>query len=205
MTKLISFGSSPVIGENSFTGYLARKLGYDYVDCARPVTSNSKITRKILSYKDYTDCVVVVSWTSTIRHEFRTKEGWLGTSLATYKKNSGLFEDHWFNGPGQWEYTGISTSLKEILIAQTFLLSKKIPYLFVFDMNEIINSHLFENPDDYLGSIIKMINWNQFVLFDNNGFLNWARKNNFDLKDASHPGDLAHQNAADYILERFKF
>jgi len=205
MITLIAFGSSPVMGKTSFPSIIAQRLGYDHVDCSRPVTSNSKITRKILSYKNYTDSVVVATWTSTVRHEFRTERGWTGLDMARYKKDSGLFEDHWFNGPGKWEYTGVTSALKEILIAQIFLLSKQIPYLFVFDMNEIIDSTLFQEPDDYLGSMIKMIDWNQFVLFDNNGFKNWSIKNNFELKDATHPADRAHHLAADYILERFKF
>ena len=205
MTTLVTFGSSPVMGKTSFPSIIAQRLGYDHVDCGRPATSNSKITRKILSYKNYTDSVVVAAWSSTVRHEFRTEHGWKGIDIAWYKKGSGLFEDHWFNGPGKWEYTGVSGALKEISMAQTFLLAKQIPYLFVFDMNEIIDSFLFKNPDDYLGSMINMIDWNRFVLFDNNGFKNWARKNNFEFKDATHPADSTHQLAADYILERFKF
>jgi len=208
MTTLISFGSSPVMGKNSFPGIIAQRLGYSHVDRGRASASNSKITRTILNYKNYknyTDFVAVVAWTSTARYEFRTEHGWNGFNISRYKKDPDSFRDHWFNGPGKWEYTAITTALKEILIAQTFLLSKKIPYLFVFDMNEIIDSYLFTNPDDYLGSMIAMIDWNRFLLFDNNGFKNWAIKNNFEHTDDKHPGYQAHKLAADYILERFKF
>jgi hypothetical protein len=72
-------------------------------------------------------------------------------------------------------------------------------------MNDTIHSVLFKNPDDYLGSIINTIDWNRFVLFDNHGFKNWARNNNFEFRDATHPADSTHQLAADYILARFKF
>ena len=160
----------------------------------------------ILSYKDYQpDDFVVAEWTSTIRHEFRTELGWHGSNMATYSKGSGTFEDHYYQqGPGQWEYNGIYTTLKEIVLAQTFLKSNSINYLFTFFTDEVLCSKLLKTPDEYIGSMMKLIDWDQFVIFNGRGFVEWCRANNYEFADISHPAPSAHRLGADYILKNFK-
>ena len=203
MPKLIAVGSSTIIAPWSFPAIIAKKLNYEFVSKAKPIISNHKITRKILSYESYQPGdFVLADWTSTVRHEFRTQQGWTGTSRGNIKPGS-VFEEQWYQGPGQWEYTGVYFALKEILLAQTFLVNKNIPYLFVFDNNEVLDSMLYKEPDPYLASLISLINWDQFLWFENNGFVNWCKKHNYEF-DGTHPVKSAHQAAAEYILNNFK-
>ena len=205
MNKLIAFGSSTIMYDTAYPSLIAQKLNFEYVNRSKPTNSNHKIARMILSYKDYQPGdFIVAEWTSTTRHEFRTNQGWQGSNMATYPKGSGTFEDHYYQqGPGQWEYNGVYTALKEIVLAQTFLKSNDIDYLFTFFPDEVVCSSLLKTPDDYIGTMMKLINWNQFVLFDNHGFVGWCRANNYEFADGSHPAASAHRLGADYILKNF--
>jgi len=202
MSRLIAFGSSIIMMKNSFPELLAEQLSRDYVSRVKPTNSNHKIARMVLSQSYEPNDIVLVDWTTTIRHEFRTEKGWQGISMATYKPGCG-FEEQWYQGPGRWEYTGVSSSLKEIILAQTFLVAQNIPYVFTFDYDDIIESNLLEEPDDYIGSLKNLIDWSRVKLFDDQGFLSWCRKNNYEF-DGSHPKETAHVMAADYLLDKFK-
>jgi hypothetical protein len=207
MNKLIAFGSSTILKKTAYPSLLAKRLNFEYVCRAKPTNSNHKIARMILSYQDYKPGdFILVEWTSNIRHEFRTEFGWVGSSMATYKKGTGSFEESYYqNGPGQWEYNGVYSTLKEIVLAQTFLKANNINYLFIFYPDEILYSTLYQKPDEYIGSLIKLINWDQFLNFNQHGFQEWCRINNYEFEsDNSHPAASAHQLATDYIIENFK-
>lgn len=201
MSNLIAFGSSPIMGNPGFPEIIASQMGRNYINKSKPVNSNNKISRSIMSYKDYSDDFVLVSWTSTTRDEFRTEHGWSHINRATVKPGNG-FEEQWYNGPGRWEYTGVSTALKAIIITQTFLKAKQLPYVFVFDNNEIVQSALVTGPDHYFESLLSMIDWTKIVLFENNGFINWCKQNNYGI-DGNHMFAESHQLTAEYIMANF--
>ena len=203
MSRLVAFGSSIILIKNSFPELIATHLSRDYVSRVKPVNSNHKIARMVLHQSYESDDFVLVDWTTTIRHEFRTEQGWVGTSMATYQPGCG-FEEQWYQGPGKWEYTGVASSLKEIILAQTFLVARRIPYMFTFDYDDIIASNLLAEPDNYISSLKSLIDWNCVVLFDNHGFLTWCKKNNYEF-DGSHPKQSSHKMAADYLVDKFKF
>jgi hypothetical protein len=192
--------------DTAYPSLIAQQLNFKYINRAKPTNSNHKISRMILSYEDYQlDDFVIAEWTSTIRHEFRTEHGWTGSNMITYPKGSGTFEDHYYQqGPGQWEYNGVYTALKEILLAQTFLKSNNIKYLFTFFPDEVLCSNLLKTPDQYIGSMMKLVDWDQFVLFDGHGFVEWCKVNNYEFEDGNHPAPSAHGLGADYILKNFK-
>lgn len=207
MSKLIAFGSSTILKDTAYPGLVAQQLNFDYVCRAKPSNSNHKIARMVLSHADYQpDDFVLVEWTSTIRHEFRTELGWMGSNMASYKKGAGSFEEAYYeNGPGRWEYNGIYTMLKEIVLVQTFLKAQNSNYLFLFYPDDLLYSHLYKQPDEYLGSMIRLIDWSRFLHFDGHGFQGWCRANNYEFEaDDSHPAASAHQLAADYVLANFK-
>ena len=143
MSRLIAFGSSPIVYAPSpdqleykgltFPWLIAKEFGYEFCNEGKRFNSNSKIARAVVSHVYQPEDVVIVSWTSTMRFEFRTEHGWAGTNRDTL--TPGTFDEHWYQGPGTWEYTSIMTTLKEIILAQNFLIQKQIPYLFVFDNN----------------------------------------------------------------------
>ena len=207
MNRLIAFGSSPIMALNKtivpYPQIVADRLGIAYDSQAKPRTSNNKVARKILSYKDYSDDMVLVSWATTIRAEFRSEHGWAATDMTTCVPGSG-FEEQWYAGPGRWEYTGVSTALKEILIAQSFLKSRGIPYMFTFDTNEIVHSQLYQRPDEYLGAIIETIDHSRIFLFENQGFVPWCESKGYARQQGNHFETQAHEHAADIINAHFR-
>jgi hypothetical protein len=201
-SRVISFGSSTTRGSDgvglhqTWSAIIANKLGVSYECQAKPSCSNSKIARKILSYTEYNNDLVVVMWTSPNRYEFKTPNGWNG--FTPHSKSDG-FVKAWFDGPGDLEYTEVSMTLKDIVLAQQFLKSKNLPYLFAFDNNMVIESYVYNTADGYITALKNLIDWDNFLLFDNQGLIPWSRTNNFDFID-THPGPAAHAAAAEYIL-----
>ena len=210
MGRLISFGSSPLLPHGGFKPtdltlpeIISSNLKIEHISCAKPNSSNSKISRKILSYEYMPGDVVLVSWTSCTRFEFRTEHGWNGINIARHKPGD-RFAAHWYSGPGNWEYTGISFTLQAILTAQTFLKESGIRYIFMFDNNEVLTSLLIKNPDSYLAAMNKLIDWDKSINFDGGGFMPWCRTMQFEFNE-THPNPLAHQQAAEYMLRCSNF
>jgi len=207
MNQLIAFGSSPIMAFNNAVPYpkiISDRLGMKYNSQAKPLTSNSKIARKILTYSDYgPGDMVLVSWTSTTRSEFRTEHGWAATNLNTYQPGSG-FEEHWYQGPGKWEYTGVSTALKEMVLAQSFLQSRDIPYVFLFDNNEVLHSCWYQEPDAYIGGIISSIDQSKIATFNGQGFVPWCEAQGYSRVQGNHFDTPAHEHAANIISAHFR-
>jgi hypothetical protein len=207
MSRLIAFGSSPISythgGNQTFPAIVAQKLGKDYVEISRRWISNNKITRKILSYPFESTDTVLVCWTNSLRVEFRTEQGWVGLNRDTAAVGS--FEETWYQGPGRWEYTSILNTVKEMLLAQTFLKSQGLSYLFVSDNNDYFHSFLVANPDEYLSSLLGLLDHDNILSFEGNqGFLPWAKSQGYQFnggqEQRGYPEHQAHAAAAEYIL-----
>ena len=216
MSRLIAFGSSPIIYTHSadaklknltYPAIIAQKLGKEYVAVARLWTANNKITRKVLSFDFAPNDFALITWSTTARVEFRSEHGWFVANRDDFKPNT--FEEAWYQGPGKWEYTSILSVLKEMLLTQSFLKSKGIPYLFLFDNSEYFQSYLTAFPDQHMASMNTMLDHTRILSFENNtGFLDWCQKNNYPFappESRGYPIQTAHQRAAEYILEKFQF
>jgi hypothetical protein len=202
ISRIVSFGSSPIGGNMSFASIIAQQLGISYLCLAKAISSNTKITRKIITYNEYADDFVMVMWSSVNRYEFKTMEGWRNHARMDAEKSGTGFIKEWFAGPAGLEYTEIFTSLKDILLAQQFLESRQIPYIFLIDNDQIFASYTFNSDDAYIKNLKSMINWDKFLTFDNQGFMPWARSKGYEFLPPlnHHPGAVAHQAAAEYIL-----
>jgi hypothetical protein len=207
MNRLIAFGSSPIMAfDKTIVPYpkiIADQMGLAYDSQVKPLTSNSKIARKVLTYNNYQNDMVLVSWTSTTRSEFRTEHGWMGTNLNTYQPGSG-FEEHWYQGPGQWEYTGVITALKEMVLVQSFLKSRGIPYAFLFDNNEILHSCWYQEPDEYMGAVISSIDQSKILTFEGQGFVPWCEAQGYSRMQGNHFDTPAHEHAVNVISAHFR-
>lgn len=201
-SRLISYGSSVLYGSElpdgslSMSAIIAQKLGLDYLCRAKPVSSNTKIARKIISYQDYQDDFVLVMWTAPNRYEFKSENGWRG--FTTFNHRDALLTE-WFNGPGGLEYTEVMTALQAMCLTQQFLVSRAIPYLFITDYSTIKESYTFNSNDEYIVAMKSLIDWNRFIYFDGDGFIPWATKNKFTFV-GSHPGAEAHQAATNILI-----
>jgi hypothetical protein len=207
MSTVISFGASITYGSelpdqtHTWSSIIARNLGLDYLCLAEPAAANSSIARTIMSYEDYKDDLILVMWTSSTRYEFRTESDW--EHISPWSDQTG-FVQHWYRGPGQYEYTEVVTTLKEILLATSFLKKMGQQFLFVFDNDELRTSHTWSLDDPYIRTLTAMLPWDNILWFEDTGFLNWCRDNQYSFVN-SHPGIDAHLAAANYILANRSF
>lgn len=203
-SRIISFGSSPIInleGIITFPNRIADYLGVDYLCRGKPASSNGKITRRVIN-EEYSNDFVIVSWSSVRRYEFKTPGGWRTYTPAS---RGNAFTKEWFAGPGNLEYTEVMLSLKDILLVQQFLKSRNLPYLFVMDNSEVVASWTFtEGNDPFINNIKSLVDWDNFLLFDGQGFKEWATANNYPYV-GTHPGNEAHVAATEYLLEKYRF
>ena len=206
--RLIAYGSSPINGTElpnkdktlAFPAKIAMSLGLDYVCRGKPLSSNSKISRKVLGSEHTDTDFVFVLWSSPNRYEFKTEQGWNGFTVHSDAKD-GLIRE-WLDGPGKLEYTEVYMSLKDIALTQAYLKQKNLPYLFSMDNNAIKDSYCFNNPDPFLASVKSLIDWDKVQWFNNNGFINWAKQNGFPFT-GTHAGTEAHTAAANYVLSHW--
>lgn len=207
--RLVAYGSSPIDGTElpnrdknlAFPARLATVMALDYECRGKPLSSNTKIARKVLS-GEYTDQdLVFVMYSAPNRYEFKTEHGWKNFT-SWHEARDGIIRE-WLDGPGKLEYTEVHTTLKEIILTQEFLKQKNLPYIFAFDNNAIRDSFILKEPDAYIASLNSMIDWDKFYWFEGSGFINWAKDNGFPFT-GTHAGVEAHIAATDYILTNWK-
>lgn len=204
--RLVTYGSSQMYGTGlppgslTFGQIIADQLGVEYVCRAKPLVSNDKITRTIMS-QEYSNDFIIIMWTTGTRYEFKTADGW--RTYTTQTRGEGFVRE-WYNGPASHEHTEIITLLKNIILTQQFLTAKNLPHLMPLDCDELRTSQLFNNPDTYISELKSLINWDSFVFFGDTGFAAWARDNNFAFTN-DHPSTQAHKTAAEYLLEKNRF
>lgn len=201
-SRIVSFGASITYGSElpnancTWSSIIARNLAVDYLCLAKPAASNASIARQIISYDDYSNDLVLVMWTSATRYEFRNGDTW--QDISPWSEQTG-FTREWYKGPGGLEYTEVVNTLKEVILAKHFLESMGLRYLFVFDNDELRTSHTWTLPDEYIQTLKLMMPWDDIVWFDSQGFIDWSKNNGYPFTN-THPGAVAHQAAADYIL-----
>jgi hypothetical protein len=201
---VVSFGASITSGvglkdpNNNWAKIIARELGIHCINQARVGAANGEISRRICSYPDYKNDLILAMWTSPTRYEFRTDNDWQEIN-GMMKPTE--FSRAWYRGPGLYQYTEITTTIKEILLSQCFLQNHGLDYLFVFDNDDITKCWLSQNPDVYIKNLLDLIDWSKTIWFDDTGFLQWSQTNNFEFID-EHPSDHAHRSAANYILSK---
>lgn len=101
------------------------------------------------------------------------------------------------------------TSVKEILLLQNTLLLHKIPHIFTYVNQHVMDGVLNDmHYDQYLTNVRAFINHDSWFKFPGSyqkyiGFDDWARQNNYQYA-TSHPLESAHRDAADLIYNFIK-
>ena len=208
ISKILSYGASITYGggaggpDHAWSANVARLLDKNYQCLAAPGASNTTITRTMISSELSPNCLILAMWTSPTRYEFWEENKW--HHIGPADAQTGFVKD-WYRGPGQWAVTEIVTTLKEIFIAQAYLQSNNIVYLFTVDNNEIYHDYSSKHSMTYVQKLRSMIDWSKFVFFDGQGFIPWARGNGFSVSDSGHPDRVAHQRASEYLMSHSFF
>ena len=132
--RIVAYGSSPIDGTElpnkdrslAFPAIVAKTLGVDYECRGKPLTSNTKIARKVLSGEYAAEDFVFVMFSAPNRYEFKTEQGW--KNFTSWSEATDGLVREWLDGPGKLEYTEVYTTLKEIILVQEFLKKKNRLY-----------------------------------------------------------------------------
>lgn len=222
MPKIVSFGDSFIFGSeienNTFgnmgwPGIASKTLETDFECQAVPGTSNDSIARRIFSYyqKHPNNDLAVINWTWIMRWDyFLPKEReWesLGVgkfclskahSEKQYKKLTDLYHKYIIDNQmfNKWN------NLKTIYSVNMFLENQNIPHLQTYMDHELVENEWFN--EDYLLHIKDACKNNLFD-FDGLNFLDWSKKNGFEITNPGwHPLEDAHVAAAEYWLSTYK-
>jgi hypothetical protein len=96
------------------------------------------------------------------------------------------------------EFWEIYTSLKEMHYLQSFLEANSVEYVFTACSSDFLTTSVFNSSDETIESLKSMIKFDRWCLFDNLGFVEWAKHNNFPF-GTTHPLEDAHIAAADIL------
>ena len=152
-----------------------------------------------------------------IEREFVTKDkaildAQLDTIARAKKTGVADFARTFYAHVGSTEYWEIYSSLKEIVYLQNYLKVKNIPYMFTCADNSIMYNHSIDHADSTINSLIQQIDLTKWFWFpagtevnetrERRGFYQWAMENKYPI-GTTHPLELAHQDAAQLMKEKF--
>jgi hypothetical protein len=122
------------------------------------------------------------------------------------------FINTFYRHVGSNEYWETYSMLKEIVYLQNYLKVKHIPYMFTCADNSIFQNHTANNSDEFVNSLYKQIDMDNWFLFPAGtgvnqtetprGFYQWAVENKYDM-GTTHPLEQAHADAAKLMQGKF--
>jgi len=210
-----------VYSQSTFPALLARAQGLDYQCVARPGNANDAIARMVIDRcETVTDTpVVIVAWSFVTRYEFRFTypinspiSPWCSITPDLNKAQVHHFANDFFKHVGtDPDYQKYNT-LRAIILLQTYLEQKSIPYLFLPTDNHFYVSNT-AGADPIVATLYNMVNWDHWFFFpgateawnttDPRGFYQWAVETKYKCGQYQHPLEDAHRDAAQLIERKF--
>ena len=176
---------------------MAQYYGLEYQCRAIGSNANQSITRNILNSEILSTDLVMVMWTFVERKEFLF-EGKIGWKSIAPSNDLPFSKEYYRYINTDTEYELYLTH-KELVLAQTYLKSKQVPFLFLSTTNEIYKS--LEWNTSHLVPLIDKTKW--IIPFGNQGFFDWAKTQNLLFQGHSeHANEHAHCVLADYIISQ---
>jgi hypothetical protein len=199
--QLTSHGCSFVYGcelpspSLSWPGLIAQNLGYDYRCYAKPGSGNLQIMESVLMNADLGD-LCVINWTWIDRFDFvdTIDESWQTLRPVLDHEHA----EYYFRNLHS-QYRDILTNLSYVSTAISFLQSRRVPFVMTY-MDNLLFERIrpeWHQPDavNYLQRLVLP----HMKDFDGMNFLEWSRKNSFDVSETWHPLEDAHRAAADLM------
>ena len=218
MKKVLALGDSFTYGEElenreetCWIHIVARELGVELKNAARPGCSNDyiikKLMREILS-ESYQPNLIIIGWTSVSRIEQADCEmgvwdSWPGRKLVGNNKGSfreELIKYRTMYNNENWEHR---RWLRQLLLVQDFCKARNIDFRFV---NTFRNQHIPITSDWAPGYLVDNIITNKFYGWDNRtGIVDWCHDSvtntMIDRMPGGHPGYKSQKMIADKFLE----
>lgn len=182
---------------------LAKDLDMQYICHARQGASNNQIARLIYNYINEfrTNDLIIVNWTWIDRSEYynellQPKYQWQQIRPPIDSEHAKLYYKYFFS-----ELSSKYETLKNILAIQNLLTVKNILFRMTCIDDLTINTKW--HIPDYVANMQNEIK-NNIMWFNNSGFYQWSKDNNFAIhKDNGHPLEEAHEAAFNYLKDNY--
>jgi len=192
--RLVAHGCSYTYGcelenpnETAFPVLIGKKLGYEVDNLAIPGTSNDRIIKDIINYKEKID-LLIVCWTCETRFELGHFTGDIekfGWNLVTPVKNKTLnkvLTTEYLN----WDFYTDRMFYQHVLL-QTYCEHHNIPYVFCYGVQNIKTLERHQETDTHVKSLV---NWNKW--YTPNESFRTQTKYKFDYSWDDHPLEEGH-------------
>jgi len=154
---------------------------YNVVNEGELGSANETIARKVLNSAHNDPKHIYIMWSGTNRYEVWYGNGLIKTGGHPETEHHKYYVKHFLN-----EGQNLYKTLEKILLVQTYLEKKKVPYTMMVWKGDIISNQF---------AIHKDIDWTKFVFYkDTKGLWEYAKENfaEYYLKGESHPPPIAH-------------
>lgn len=216
--KLKSFGCSFIFGSDlpddgrngpyatgshlTWPALVAKQMGYEYQTFAKPGSGNFQILERLLCQINPADpAIYVIGWTYIDRFDYvdeRLATPWPGTKWKTLMPiDRDVVADSYFRNL----HSEYSDKLRSLLYVRTALDTlRRNGCQFVMTYQDPLM--LCRKWHTTKGSALLLDDIEPWLkAFDGKPFLAWSRQEGFDISDAEHPLESAHQAAADMVLK----
>jgi hypothetical protein len=178
---------------------LANKLGREYSCHARPGSGNLQILERVIAQAalDNKDSLYIIGWTWIDRFDFVHPVKNLWQTIMPIDQDS-VAKQYYRDLHSQ--YRDKLTTLIYIKTAVDILTQHGIPFIMtnideLIWENEAHSTHAIKHMQDHIRPY--------FRYFEDQTFLDWSRKQGFEISSAWHPLEPAHSAAADYAITHF--
>jgi len=211
MSRLIAFGDSFTFGNDlsdwdnhtpsrsTWPALLAEHLNLDYKCLAEPGSSNSSISRQVLSFEFQPDDFVILNWTWINRWDFFNGSKW--ETVRPFGCENSVFARYYYKFFQSEEWDKFET-LKNMQLIHGLLDQKHIKYMSTCIDELTIDTRWHVPP--YIQTLIDLVS-PRATFFDGRGFYHWAREKNFKISELMHPLEDAHRAAFEYIINNYEF
>ena len=216
MNKLHAFGDSFTYGSDlqdcdnvnneapkghslsTWPALIAKSKSMDYVCYAAPGETNQTIVRHFFDNINSIDSndLVVINWTWINRWDFYNTENNKWEHLRPDTSNNIFYKN--YTKYFQSELWDKLETLKAINLVLSVLKTKNVKFI-----STCVDKLAFDTEwhcPTYIENLQNNIK-DDVMWFNNTGFYDWAKENNYNISDNWHPLEEAHKDAYKYINE----
>jgi hypothetical protein len=204
--RIVAYGDSFTYGHDladcrdcpsnlTYAALIAQHYGLEYECRAVGSNANQSITRNIINSELLSTDLVMVMWTFIERKDFLF-EGEVGWRSIAPTDNLPFAKEYYRYVETTTDYELYLTH-KELILTQTYLESKNIPFLFLSATDTVYKSLECNNRN--LLPLIDRSKW--AVPFGSQGFYDWAKDQHL-MASRGHASETAHLTLANYIIDQ---
>lgn len=187
------YGGYATFSRLTWPAHLSRKLHMRYYSYARPGSGNLRILEQVLTHAATNEQdFFVIGWSWVDRFDYQENDAWRTILPVETDQRAEFYYRNLHS-----EYADKLKTLTYIRTAVDVLEQKGIPFLMTY-MDPLMFDRTWHATPAVTDAQDRILPY--MTLFDNDTFLNWSKKNGYEISDTLHPLESAHRAAVDLIL-----